>query len=86
VIFVLFSAMRRACPGTNVNVNTGGDDDDFLAKDGIKQPTVYDFDKCRTFTPEMDNRSEEEDKVEVHVVCLVPLFFSYAALRCEYFS
>ena len=43
------------------------DDDDFLAKDGIKQPTVYDFDKCRTFTPEMDNRSEEEDKVEVHV-------------------
>jgi hypothetical protein len=21
--------MRRACPGTNVNVNTGGDDDDW---------------------------------------------------------
>ena len=29
MIFVLFSAMRRACPGTNVNVNTGGDDDDW---------------------------------------------------------
>ena len=43
------------------------DDDDFLAKDDIKQPTVYDFDKCTKFTPEMDNRSEEEDKVEVHV-------------------
>ena len=43
------------------------DDDDILGKDDIKQPTVDDLDKCRNPTPEMDNRSEGEDKVEVHV-------------------
>lgn len=43
------------------------DDDDVLGKDDIKQPTVDDLDQSRNPTPGMDNKSEGEDKVEVHV-------------------